>query len=78
MYAEAAHRITCCRHHAARACAPDDQRCAFQLGVVPLLDRRVEGVHVDVQYGARIHRIGHFTVMVIFCDCSTGSKAWCR
>ena len=37
-----------CRHDAALAGSADGDRLAAEIRIVPLLDRRVEGVHVDV------------------------------
>jgi len=42
--------IVGCRHHAPPlGCAPNNHRLADQLGPVPLLHGRIEGVHVDVE-----------------------------
>ena len=43
---------SCCEHDAAPAGRADEHRLADQLGVVELLDGRVEGVHVGVNDGA--------------------------
>jgi hypothetical protein len=41
-------RVACRRHDAALAGAADGDRFAAEIWIVPLLDGRVEGVHVDV------------------------------
>jgi hypothetical protein len=48
MHAEPARLVAGGRHHPALPAAADGHRPATQLGIVPLFDRRVEGVHVDV------------------------------
>ena len=49
MHAEAAHFVARGRDHAASAGAADHHRLAGELGVVMLLDGRVERIHVHVQ-----------------------------
>ncbi len=47
-HAECARFIARRRDHAARAAAADGDREPAQLGIVALLDRRIESVHVDM------------------------------
>ena len=49
MHAEAAHGVARGGDDAAAAGTADDQRLALELRTIPLLHRRVERVHVDVQ-----------------------------
>jgi hypothetical protein len=47
-HAERARFVAGRRHQAALAGSADGDRLAAEIRIVPLLDRRVEGVHVDV------------------------------
>ena len=54
---EAAGLVTGCGDDAAIGGAADDERFAAQLGIVALLNGRVESVHVDMQYAASRHAL---------------------
>jgi hypothetical protein len=45
------------RHDSSRGARPDEHRFAAQLGVIALLDGRVERVHVDVQDLALVRHV---------------------
>ena len=56
MAAELSRFVACRRDHPARAGSADEHGLSAQPGVVELLDRREEGVHVDVEDGAVQHK----------------------
>jgi hypothetical protein len=55
--------VACGRHDAALARTADRDRSATELWIVPLLDRRIEGVHVDVDDLAR-YNSGHLRILI--------------
>jgi hypothetical protein len=56
--AELARLVGCSAHYATVPETTDDDSLAAQLGMVTLLDRRIESVHVNVQDGHRVGRHG--------------------
>src|SRR5580692_2324128 len=64
--AELAGFVTRCRHNAAFAGSADGNRLAAEIRIVPLLDRRVERVHVDVDDLA-MRRSIHIIELSQFC-----------
>ena len=89
MHTESTHRVTRGGDHAASAGAADDERLALEFRPIPLLHRRIKRVHVDMQNRAGVATQGvstpgiaapqgrQSTVMVIFFECSGGSKDIC-
>jgi len=52
MHAVFTNLVTGGRHDSAACCSADDEGSSDEAGVIALFDRRVEGVHVDVENSA--------------------------
>jgi hypothetical protein len=50
--------IARCRHHAALTRTADRDRLAAQIRIIALLDRRIEGIHIDMDDLARSRGVG--------------------